>query len=185
MPIRPLFPNLANERASSPSRMEANSGKSIHHSLSGRFTLKSNTRTVLKCLNSKWNGSQSRQVYSSVYSFSNHPRAQHQNHTRTHCCQQWLRRVQDSLFFSSTVYPSLSNRDDLHFIKVSLPNETEESAGKSILHFIPSSFTLKHCIGTTQACSCAKWNGSQCRQVYFWITAFKDSLSNTTTDAFL
>ena len=165
--------------------MEVNSGKSIHHSLWSRCTLKSNTRTVLECLTSKWNGSQRRQVYSSVHSYTNHPRALQQNHTRTHCHQQWLRRVRDSLFFISAFFPSLSNSGIERFIKVSSPNETEESAGRSILHFIPSSFTLKHYTGTTQACSCAKWNGGQCRQVCFWITTTKDSLSNTTIDAFL
>ena len=32
-----------------PNRMEVNSDKSIHHSLSGRFTLKHNAMTVIKC----------------------------------------------------------------------------------------------------------------------------------------
>ena len=104
---------------------------------------------------------------------SNHPRAQHQNHTRTHYLQQWLKRVRNSLFFISAVYQSLSNSGNEHFIKVSFPNEMEESDGKSILHFTLSSFTLKHCIGTTQTCSCVKRNGCQCRQVYFWIMATK------------
>ena len=36
----------SNSNAFLPSRMEVNSGRSIHHSLSGRFTLKHNTRTT-------------------------------------------------------------------------------------------------------------------------------------------
>ena len=49
-----------NWNACSPSRMEANSGKSIHQSLSGRFTLKYCTRTPMECTTAKLKGFQSR-----------------------------------------------------------------------------------------------------------------------------
>ena len=65
--INSLDPPL-NRNASLPIRMEVNSGKSSHHSPSGRFTLKHGTRTVIQSIATKHKGFQTGQVYSSFHS---------------------------------------------------------------------------------------------------------------------
>ena len=47
--INSLESSFLKPNASSPKWMEVNSGKSIHHSPSGRFTLKHCTRTITEC----------------------------------------------------------------------------------------------------------------------------------------
>ena len=42
------------QNTSSPSRMEVNSGKSIRHFPSDRFTFKHHTRTIVECLTTKY-----------------------------------------------------------------------------------------------------------------------------------
>ena len=63
----------SSESAFQPRRMEVNSGKSIHHSLSGRFTLKHNAMTVIKCTITKQKRFQTGHVYSSFSCHSIHP----------------------------------------------------------------------------------------------------------------
>ena len=146
------------------------------------LTLKSRRLALHKRLIAKWNGSQSRQVYSSFSFYGSSLWKEEDALSIKACFPNEIEKSARQSILHFSICQSLSKGDDLHFTKVSSPNETEESAGKSIPHSTLYPFTLKHCIGTTQACSCVKWNGSQCRQVYFWITAFKDSLSNTTLD---
>ena len=59
------------QSASSPSRMEVNSGKSIHHSPFVRFTFKHYTSTIVECITIKQKGPQAGQVYSSSHSLRN------------------------------------------------------------------------------------------------------------------
>ena len=51
--------------------MEVNSGKSIHHSLSGRFTLKHRQIAIIECPHTKEKSLQHRKVYSLLHSLRN------------------------------------------------------------------------------------------------------------------
>ena len=118
-------------KACFPNEIEESAGQSILHSLSGHCTLKSRRLAFHKRLIAKWNGSQSRQVYSS---FS---------------------------FYGS----SLWKEEDALSIKACFPNEIEESARQSILHFSILSITLKRRRLAFHKGLISKWNGGERWQV--------------------
>ena len=68
--INSLESSQLNQNALSPSWIEVSSGKSIHHSLSGWFTLKCDTKTLTECTLPKYKRFQTGHVYSSLHSFT-------------------------------------------------------------------------------------------------------------------
>lgn len=112
--------SMSKQNALSPSRMDVNSGKSIHYSSAERFTLKHHTLAFLKCMIAALKGLQSRQIYSIHSSRKEYSQIRRKGIPRRIGLQMKAISVLASLFITSFPFPILLNTNSFAPLKLPL-----------------------------------------------------------------